>query len=855
MRAPFRRWLGGMLTGILLAACSAQPADAGRFGFGFRHKTQTIVPQSSPATAAYDMSIGATVDSNGFASLPLRGGAHHYFVANGGSDARSCATAESAATPLATLAAGVACVTAGNGDQVLLAEGSTFTEAMPWLGFKGGFSATYPTVVSSYDPADPTNAAKYGRGDQRSARPVLNPGVALVNGGAVSFIAIKGLDFNPGNIASQALTFSGDGTGTTGGANYVLLENNIFRYSGIVILDGGDGASTTPRSTNIIIRNNSIYGIWSSNGSHVGGIYIEGYDPVTIEDNVIWHTGWKIGGSRDDIDTAGGPTIFNHPIYLQANNGLTTVRRNLMMDNAADGGIARGSTIAWQQNVAIKSPNGFGLGPGNSVDFILHPNGSSLDASYNLSLGAVDLNSTSPRGQAYSLANVSPGGRVHHNLLIYSAVTPGNADNSVATTGAAGYGYPSNQTYTEFEFNVANHWSASGFAFVETNTPIHSAYSDNVWDNPASGTNTNSGSASFPNAYTEAALYTAASVTDYSTLVTLATGHPEAHYQRALLSTAFAGYGMATSATDTTPPSLSSPTGTATGTGTATIGVTTNDATGRLYYELLPTGTAPHPTQVKMGLDASAAAGVSAGSLSISSSGAKTINLTSLAGATYYAHFTHEDSAGNKSTVAVSSAFTVTGASFATWNPADMSGSGIVLSGGNLIATTSGGSPVGVRGTKAIAAKAYWEVHVDTFADGWAAGIADTSASLGGSFWGNGGNSHVYAPFAGGNGQTIMFAVDPVAKLVWRGVNGTWTGDPVAGTGGTSFAAFSGSAYPAFQGDSGDKATANFGASAYTYTPPTGFASMWLMPLFGWRRRRRSAVNDNCENIVASCAA
>src|SRR5437588_7270163 len=160
--------------------------------------TPTPTPSPTPTgTAVYDASVGNGVDADGFASLPLRSGAHRYYVRNGGSDANGCSSAQNPATPLATIAAGMACVTAGNGDQVLLAEGSTFKEVIPWLSYKGGFSAQYPTVISSYNPTDPTNESEIGRGDQRNARPVLTTGGGLVSGAPFSYAAIVGLDFNP----------------------------------------------------------------------------------------------------------------------------------------------------------------------------------------------------------------------------------------------------------------------------------------------------------------------------------------------------------------------------------------------------------------------------------------------------------------------------------------------------------------------------------------------------------------------------------------------------------------------------------------------------------------------------------
>jgi hypothetical protein len=242
--------------------------------------------------------------------------------------------------------------------------------------------------------------------------------------------------------------------------------------------------------------------------------------------------------------------VFNHPIYLQANDGTEIVRRNLMMDNGADGGIARGSNITWQENVAIKSPNGFGLGAGNSQDFTGQPNGSLVDASDNLSVGAVDLSSSAPRGAGYTTANLASGSKIHHNLLIYSDATPNSADLTIGTSGGSGYGFPTRPTFTDFENNVAFHWSASSAVVLfEGGSPITSTYANNLWDEAASGTNGDSQTAAFPHPYTQAQLYAALtatypSITDYNSLVNYAIAHPEAHVQRTLRSLAFAGYGM-----------------------------------------------------------------------------------------------------------------------------------------------------------------------------------------------------------------------------------------------------------------------------------------------------------------------
>jgi hypothetical protein len=74
---------------------------------------------------------------------------------------------------------------------------------------------------------------------------------------------------------------------------------------------------------------------------------------------------------------------------------------------------------------------------------------------------------------------------------------------------------------------------------------------------------------------------------------------------------------------------------------------------------------------------------------------------------------------------------------------------------------------------------------------------------------------------------TIMFAVDFNAGLYWGGVSGTFTGDPAAGTGGTSFTVGSNDWVALVGGYRETQPSAvgniNFGQRPFAYTPPTGF--------------------------------
>jgi hypothetical protein len=538
---------GGVPVALLcfLGACSSAGADNGASN-AVAAVTPTSTPTPTPTPAAapisggiYDTSIGASVDADGFAQLPLRSGAHRYFVSNSGSDSNSCTTAQAPLTPLATVSAGMACIAGGNGDQVLLAEGSTFSDVLgsgnnpTWLAFKGGYSPEYPTVVESYDPADPLNETKYGRGDQRNARPVLTGSQNELTNGTTSYIAFKGLDFNPGNTPDHGFAFLGD-------VRYILLENNVFRYTGVSV-DTSNYPSISPTASHFILRNNSLYGMWST-GGRTGGFYISGVSGITVEDNVFYHDGWKIGASRDDDFSVGGATVFSHSYYLQTNTTGAIVRRNLSADGAGDGGIARGDST-FTENLFIDNPAAIGVGGGPQYN-IDRPSGVTFDVSYNAIIGDADVTSTHPLGWAINTTNGQSGSRVHNNLIIRSRNPSGPAMSGFSNNAA--FNQPS---YAQYDHNLMYQWvvltgqvywpSCGGFP-----AQCFTTYDANNWDGPAQGTNTNSAATSFPNPYTAAQLYAALGFADKTAFINYAINHPEAHIQRNARAMLFTGYGL-----------------------------------------------------------------------------------------------------------------------------------------------------------------------------------------------------------------------------------------------------------------------------------------------------------------------
>ncbi len=179
-----------------------------------------------------------------------------------------------------------------------------------------------------------------------------------------------------------------------------------------------------------------------------------------------------------------------------------------------------------------------------------------------------------------------------------------------------------------------------------------------------------------------------------------------------------------------------------------------------------------------------------------------------------------------------------------TWNPADKT-TNVTLSNGDLTANRNGGGSTwqGVRATTSESTgKFYVEFTVDVLngSSHSRVGVLDGSSTLqdgpGESATGwdvkNNGTKENNGVQGGGYGtawsasDVIMMAVDLTNSKIWWGKNGTWfsSGDPAVGT-NPGFTNLSGAVYPVFAGfvNQNNTYTANFGASDFVHTAPTGF--------------------------------
>lgn len=102
---------------------------------------------------------------------------------------------------------------------------------------------------------------------------------------------------------------------------------------------------------------------------------------------------------------------------------------------------------------------------------------------------------------------------------------------------------------------------------------------------------------------------------------------------------------------------LSSASGAQLAQSTASLSVSTNGATGTLYYVVTTSATPPSAAQVKAGQNDGGTSALYAGSQSISSTGTKTATATGVTVGTRYAYYMHEGAAGVQSIVASSSSW------------------------------------------------------------------------------------------------------------------------------------------------------------------------------------------------------
>lgn len=169
------------------------------------------------------------------------------------------------------------------------------------------------------------------------------------------------------------------------------------------------------------------------------------------------------------------------------------------------------------------------------------------------------------------------------------------------------------------------------------------------------------------------------------------------------------------------------------------------------------------------------------------------------------------------------------GVTYATWNPSDKDAS-FTLSGGDLTAANDGsGFAICRANTGVSTGKWYWEITINTLGSS-KIGIAKSTESLSnylgsgaggysyadnGDIWNNGSNTTLCScPQTAGD--VVGIKLDLNAGTIEFLLNNTSLGVAFTGLSGTFYPAVSG-------GFSVSDYTANFGASAFVYSVPSGY--------------------------------
>jgi hypothetical protein len=177
---------------------------------------------------------------------------------------------------------------------------------------------------------------------------------------------------------------------------------------------------------------------------------------------------------------------------------------------------------------------------------------------------------------------------------------------------------------------------------------------------------------------------------------------------------------------------------------------------------------------------------------------------------------------------------------YATWNPLAVSAYPMSFTNGNLD-TVSGGQTQWKDGWATIsptAGKWYWEytVNASSGTEGTVVGLATLDAEYHNS------NNYIYARRANGgkldngtytasvftavsDGDIVGFAYDADAQKLWTSLNGTFVGNPAAGT-GESWSSIPANVFP-YVSTYNDTTTANFGQRPFANTNvPSGYKAL-----------------------------
>lgn len=514
-----------------------------------------VVRHGFPAVGipVYDNRFGTATDANGWFTFAINSGNRRVYADS--SKADDTGDGLSAATAKKTFVAAIS-VYLGTGyqpgDQLMIAGtgGRTYTDdgTTATLGGVAGISGIYPNAILSYDPADASNSAKYGK--------LVNPDAPIVTlslGAGYCFLDHLS-DNNNGNLAIQGIGFKS----TVGGTSIIhdyRQDNLVYQnctFNGVELsMDNAGSAFGLAQKINV--SKCSFVGAWA-NGGNASNMFVAEKDGFWFQDNVVGHGGWKLGKSRDDDSSVGGPNVggLGHGIYYHASCINGRFDRNVFFDSSEDGFNVRGSATC-TANVSIDEPIA-GYCTQISGSYTEAPNGTVVTSVDHLVMGGANISqnpATAPRGQGFYFRNAAIGTGLDNVLMIDNPIYGGV--NNIAFIGDNGNSNLSGVTVTLNRITTYNY--ASSLDFISGAYPMTLSFTNSIMDELASGTGNSVWTlGTFPSAKTRSQIYTAMGYASKAALCNMMRYRPDLPWAQALISIAFPAYNKTTTYALVSPP-------------------------------------------------------------------------------------------------------------------------------------------------------------------------------------------------------------------------------------------------------------------------------------------------------------
>ncbi len=198
----------------------------------------------------------------------------------------------------------------------------------------------------------------------------------------------------------------------------------------------------------VTIRRNVIVDAYSID-EHSQGIYVNWTNNLLVQENVLDNNGWNATVS------GAGATVFNHNMYLTAQNGPVTIVGNISSNDSSGSQFRSGGTFT--DNTFIRDPYGHNIGqPYSGVQTLVNNNVyiEQIDNTVNGGNGiSVDTLGTfsSYQGQAFNLGTATYSG----NIIAHSG-TP--------DTNGGGINIDPLQVDSVLSNNIACNWRQNGSA-------------------------------------------------------------------------------------------------------------------------------------------------------------------------------------------------------------------------------------------------------------------------------------------------------------------------------------------------------------------------------------------------------